>query len=1215
MDGTTQRSSYLFNRIKIFLSLSFILLIIYPLSGHDNVSFKHLYVEDGLSQSTILTLFQSRDRFLWFGTIAGLNRYDGYTIQIYNTQSDNGLTGDYITCIAEDNKGILWIGTKNNGLNRYDPQNKRFEAYKPNKGFTKSVFPPTIRDILVDTDGSLWIAHQNRGVSHLYPDSGIFIYYTHKSNDEKSLSSDDVLKIYLDRDNHLWFATTKGLNRFYREKQQFVTVSLSEGSQPNIQSINQNKDGSIWIGTDNGRFYRINPQSGNVKSFQLPGKHRGQSIRDISFHPYTGEVIIGTYGGGLFFYDPVKNNFKQYQHQFYEPSSLSNNHIIKLLIDRSDNLWIGTLKGVNKIDLKPKKFGLFRIGKANKKIDKVTFDNFITTVYKDAKDDIWMGLYGYSLVRFQRQTHRVKYFLNQAGIGTIWDIVRDDEQHLWLASEKGLVRFNAINGTYTVLSLPPSVYPNKKQTILTRILKISSRYLYLGFLDGSFIRYDLSKNRFLRVSTKKLNQALESILEMYQDREGNIWLGTEGYGLYQYDPRSNSIRNYFAGTDSLAWLQRISAIKEDRWGRLWLATSKGIAIVDTKNRKIHRITTRDGLNNNFIYALEHGRKNEFWLSSNRGLSSIHILGKDQYEITNYGVEDGLQSNEFNTHCSFRANDGELLFGGINGLNYFYPENVIQNPYQPDLAITRFEVNDQEQQFNPAGKTIRLPYNKNNIRFEFAALEFTNPKENKYQYMLEGFNKNWIDAGSRRQATYTNLSPGEYTFVVKACNNDNVWNPSGTWVKLQIADPFWLTPFAYLIYVIIAVSLIFLVIKFRSRKLEKINQLLEQRVNEKTKEVRESYLRLRESQEQLIESAKMRAIGTMASGIVHDFNNLLSIILGSVQLVIQKNKDESLHKHLEYIQTAVKDGAKIIQKIQDFSRRSEEKTTSQIDVNEMLKMVVEMTQFKWLAQKRMQGIHIDFELNLEQVPAIRAISSELRLAFTNIIINAIESFNKSGKIYITTKTLEEQWVIISIRDEGKGMDQETVKRVFEPFYSTKGTAGNGLGLAQVYGIISRSNGAVEISSEPDVGTQVTIRLPVSRGTGDKEEHASLPEEDKYYEKRILVVEDELTIREIYEGILSPQGYSLVMTETAEEGLEHFSNEEFDLIICDLGLPGMNGWEFVHKVRLQNKDIPIIVITGWATDDHKKKLNELKIQKILPKPVSVSDLKKNVSLFLS
>jgi signal transduction histidine kinase len=550
----------------------------------------------------------------------------------------------------------------------------------------------------------------------------------------------------------------------------------------------------------------------------------------------------------------------------------------------------------------------------------------------------------------------------------------------------------------------------------------------------------------------------------------------------------------------------------------------------------------------------------------------------------------------------------LFFGGINGFNSFYPEKVQSNIHVPKISITTFTIQDKIQGFNPSKSQIEIDYNQNNFSFEFSALDFSNPLKNQYAYKLDGFEDEWVYSGNRRYVNYTNLDIGEYIFKVKGSNNDGVWNEDGTWVRIQIIPPIWKTSWAYITYALIFITIIISIVKWRSFKLERDNQRLENKVSEKTEELKISYERLKVSQKDEIQSAKLRAMGNLASGMAHDFNNILTIVLGSAQLLKMSLSQGKNIKLAQNIETAALDGTDIIKKIQDFSRNEADTATSQVDINQILSDVIEVTRFKWIDQKQIQDITISFETDFSSLPKIKLNASEIRLVFTNIIINAIEAFEKSGKVFVKTKIVDDKWICIQIIDQGKGMDRETLNHIFDPFYSTKGEEGYGLGLSQVYGIISRLRGHIDAKSEMGKGTEMTIKLPMSLANKINETDTKDATEvlDSVKGRQILIVEDEAIIRELYDDILSKEGYQLVMVATGEDGLKEWQKSRFDLIICDLGLPGMSGWEFIRFIREDNNEIPIIALTGWGDMISPEKADAYDVNKVVSKPVKISHL---------
>ncbi len=551
-------------------TILFLSFIFQTVSAQDSrsFSFRHLYIEDGLSQSTILSVYQTSDHFLWLGTIDGLNRYDGYTIKVFNSLDNDttSISDNYITSMVEDKRGFLWIGTKNNGLNRYDSRTGIFKRFIPGRGKGQSPSGKNIHDICIDYDGSIWIAYFEKGVDHFYPDSGKFINYLYEKKDKNSLPANTVSRIFLDRNNDLWFAAANGLARYDRKTKRFNTVVLNESVDLEVKAINQSKNGDIWVGTERGMLYRIKYRTLNVKKYKLPVNASRCSVRRILFHPYTNQVIIATYGFGLFFFDPQRKVFSQAVHDARKSTSLSNNHILDMIIDRSNVLWIGTLKGVNKIDLKPAKFALFRLKKENKKIIRSSsspFDNFVTTIYKDPLENIWLGMYGNGLVKFNRQTGLIKQYTLAAQINTIWDILPDNEFYLWLAGDNGFIRFHRRTGAFHKIKLPKNFFEKNVIPPLMRIFKEKPGLLLLAFDNGRLIRYHIGNNTFEPVNGGAAKELKNIIFEIFRDHRGTIWLGTDGKGLYSYNPSTNSVLPFSTGIDSLKWIQRVNAIRED----------------------------------------------------------------------------------------------------------------------------------------------------------------------------------------------------------------------------------------------------------------------------------------------------------------------------------------------------------------------------------------------------------------------------------------------------------------------------------------------------------------------------------------------------------------------------------------------------------------------------------------------------------------------------
>jgi ligand-binding sensor domain-containing protein/signal transduction histidine kinase len=1208
--------------IKTILLL--FLVFIYPIKGV-NFKFEHLMIEDGLSQSTVFDIMQDSEGFLWFATQDGLNRYDGYSFKIYyaDEKKSNCISDNTIHVIREDSHGNLWIGTAGGGLNKLNSKTGKFAVYRYDAIDDNSISSDYISALLIDKEGIIWVGTIGGGLNKFDPYTGEFVYYL--TQEEGSVSV-DISSIFRDSRDQLWVGTRKHLYKFSAQSNEFIdcSIDLSKDGIVKVSEIYEDRTGSLWIGVDSYGLIRFFPGTKEQIHYRFdPLIKNGLSNDQIRalYELESGKLLIGTFGGGICLLDPISEKFSHYKNDAKNEFSISNNHVISIYKDEADILWIGTIKGINRVDLKPEKFATYKIETdlTNPADVNTTGVNFVTSILQDTNKEVWLGTHATGLFRLNMDTGSIMNFHDNGSRSNglrgmdVWALHMDRHQTLWIGTSIGLNEYDIQKNKFRLHRLNEHKDSPRGTNAIRSIIEDGNNNLWIGFYGRGLHRFSPQSGQFTSFSHQvdnKFKNFSNNILSLCRDHEDKIWIGTDGAGLYMFNPEVNSYQNHLNTTNYRESLpsDRINAIHEDNRGNLWLATSKGLVVLDQDKKPLQSFSTVDGLANSFVYAIQGDNKDNIWLSSNRGLTRVKLSQEGEVEFSNYDAEDGLQSNEFNTNCSYRGLDGMLFFGGINGFNSFYPDQVKSNKHVPKISITTFTIQDKIQDFNPSKSQIEIDYDQNNFSFEFSALDFSNPLKNQYAYKLEGFEDDWVYSGNRRYVNYTNLDIGEYIFRVKGSNNDGVWNEEGTWARIRIIPPIWKTSWAYISYALIFITIIISIVKWRSFKLERDNQRLENKVSEKTEELKISYERLKVSQKDEIQSAKLRAMGNLASGMAHDFNNILTIVLGSAQLLKMNLSQEKNIKLAQNIETAALDGTDIIKKIQDFSRNEADTATSQVDINQILSDVIEVTRFKWIDQKQIQDITISFETDFSSLPEIKVNASEIRLVFTNIIINAIEAFEKSGKIFVKTGIVGDKWICIQIVDQGKGMDRDTLNHIFDPFYSTKGEEGYGLGLSQVYGIISRLRGHIDATSQMGKGTEMTIKLPVSLANKINETNTKDATEvlDSIKGRQILIVEDEAIIRELYDDILSKEGYQLVMAATGEDGLKEWQKSRFDLIICDLGLPGMSGWEFIRFIREDNNEIPIIALTGWGDMISPEKADAYDVNKVVSKPVKISHL---------
>jgi len=1212
----------------IFLIL--LTLVNFALSA-DRMLFEHLFIEDGLSQSSIFDIYQDKQGFLWFATQDGLNRYDGYSFLVmrHDPRDSNSISDNYVQVIREDDFGYLWMGTVGGGLNQYDPRTGRFKRYVHRPEDSTSVSSNNVTSILVEEDGILWIGTLNGGLNKFNSRTGKFTRYRCPVNSNSRGRINNIYSIIRDSYHHMWVGTGEGLCEADEQRNILLNRDslILNPSHCKITSILEDRNKILWVAIDFMGLLKYSLAQKSVKYYKHHPFNPNDrfTIRILSELDST-QLLLGTFEDGLFIMDTRKEIFNRFSHDEHEDHSLSDNHVMSILLDGSGILWIGTLQGINKYDLKPVKFEYIKIETKNLKsqsLIKQSGIHFVLSVLEDHQGNIWYGSYGAGLFRMDRSGQQFVNFVDRLddtpGIkgNDVWSLYQDSENVVWIGTAYGLHAYEPQTGRFKFYQIQKSASAYAFPFALRDMVEDDKGNLWVGF-DGLGLYYFNQRTGQFTSHAKSQDPGtsaiLNSCLALLMDRNGIIWIGTNGAGLYRFDPVSQvySQYKYQSGAQNGLCSYRINAIYEDSSGRLWLGTSNGLNILNTIDQSFVSLTEKNGLVNSFIYGIQGDKSGNIWVTSNKGLSRISTDDQNGFIFRNYDVDDGLQSNEFNTNCSFQSSDGEIFFGGINGITSFYPPQVTDNQYIPNITITSLKIGDKTEYGNPCRSSLILDHTQKSFRFEFAAMDFTNPSKNQFEYMLEGFDKKWVHAAMDHQANYTNINPGHYILRVRGSNNDGIWNEEGTWINITIIPPIWESGIAYVLYLLLLVILLYSVIWWRSVKLERAKHRLEMIVAQKTQELQRSYEQLKRSQMELIRSAKLKAMGKIASGMAHDFNNILAIILGSAQILRLKIHTNQDLKLVHNIETAALDGSQIIKKIQDFSRNNTETKLTLIDLNQVLLDVIEVTRFQWLTEKQMQDIKIDFATEFEDIPLIRSNVSDLRLVFTNIIINSIEAFEKSGKTFIHTRYSPAAGFTIQIRDEGKGMDKETLAHIFDPFFSTKGIEGNGLGLSQVYGVVNRLNGQVSVESETGKGTTMTINLPDSlRADPDADETKKEPETLKVKKgKRLFIVEDESIIRDLYKDMLGSQGYMVFMVESGEEGLRQWNNESFDLIICDLGLPGMNGWEFIKKIREQNSTIPIIALTGWGDMISSQEAADHKIQKVISKPVQLSQFMQDI-----
>lgn len=830
-------------------------LLVIALSGvaaasNADIYFRHISLEQGLSQTYVFCIFEDSKGFMWFGTQDGLNKYDGYDFKIYRPEPGNlnSISHNQVFSIHEDKDGIMWIATNGGGMNRFDRVTETFTRFIADPRNNNSISSNMLRTIFEDSSGILWIATQ-RGLNRYDKKSGIFTAFKSVNGDPATLSYDEVTDVCEDDSGTLWVATMRGLNRLDRSSGQFVRY-FPNPSLPGVHDENRvrcmlvDHAGTLWIGTNVGLLlfdagsglfirYPLYPEA----NFFSPG-----NIVISLYEDHSGVLWVGT-PRGLHQFDRRSETFVHYLSDKGIPGSLSHNAVSSIAASNSGTLWVGTAGGgINKFDREGPRFRTYRNGDH---LPGRLSSNDIFAIFLDNTGVLWVGSRDAGVDRVERrgQAINVKNFKSIPGDSkslsnnAVRSICDDNEGNLWLATDSGLNRYDPATHTFKRFFANPLDSSSISSNAVQVIIKNSRGGVWIGTALGGLNRYDPRAGNFTRyISDPSDHDTVSSnfIHTLHESTSGILWIGTAGAGVNALDPDTGKVRRYLNNNDTGSAIKSINIqdIHEDKQGTLWLGTfGGGLYRFKPESGELKQYVQKDGLSNNVVYCILEDGKGYLWLSTNLGLSRFNPRTET---FNNYNARDGLQSNEFNGGAAFKSAGGEMFFGGVNGMNSFFPDRVRDNPFVPPIVLTEFRIFNRPVKPGPDSvlrkhvsetDEIVLSYSHNVFSFEFVALDYTIPEKNRYAYMLEGFDKDWIQTSyKKRHATYTNLDPGEYRFRVRGSNNDGVWNDQGVSVKIKVTPPMTRTWWFRILAGLVALGLGVFAYKRRTRELSQQTRL-------------------------------------------------------------------------------------------------------------------------------------------------------------------------------------------------------------------------------------------------------------------------------------------------------------------------------------------------------------------------------------------------------
>jgi signal transduction histidine kinase/ligand-binding sensor domain-containing protein len=864
---------------QIFLSFIGALVIVFntinPVFAQTApIRFENISTENGLSDNNVMTILQDQYGFMWFGTMNGLNKYDGYEFTIFQNDPEDKdtIAGNQIFVIYEDSKHNLWLGT-NNGLDRYIRETGKFVHYQHEINNKDSLEGKEVRAIHEDSSGDLWVGTTDGGINRLNVQSGTFTHYKKRFSNAASLSDNCVWSFFEDNYGDLWIGTNNGLNRYDRKNDEFIVFqndpkdANSITSAP-IRSITEDFLGNLWLGTEGGGLEMFNRSEGRFITF-LHSSRRTTSIADNTVWAVNldrnGTLWVGT-ESGLNAYNFAKNEFSQINYDRSLTHSDDNKRIEVIYEDRTGVLWIaGNNNGVYKFSQASEKFTLYQSqGNTGYSLS----NSAVLTLLEDRKGQIWVGTYSGGVNILNRQTGKVTYLQNDPedesslSSNDVRSIIEDQYGNIWIGTNfGGLDKYNSRTNSFTHYTHNSNDSKSLSEDRVTVLYQDRSSQIWAGTYSEGLNRLDRRSGSFYNFQYQPDNPNSlidDHIWTIYEDHMGFLWIGTWG-GISRLDTLNNTFTNYSHDPNDPTSLSNNNVLSfyESSDGNMWIGTNDGgLNVLDRLTLTFKHYTEEDGLPDNTIYGILADQDGFLWLSTKSGLSKFDPRTET---FRNYDERDGLQANEFNVGAHFQSDTGEMFFGGIKGFNSFFPRQVRDNPHIPPVIITEFSKSGETVQIDIIeDREYSITYQDYILSFEFAALDFTAPEKNLYAYKLEGYDTDWIYSSpikvtshanmmegveqgwkytpARRYAIYPNLEPGEYVFRVKGSNNDGLWNEEGISIKLTVTPPIWQENWFKISAILVSILAVVGTYTLRLKSIENRTRMLQTEVEERTHEI-------------------------------------------------------------------------------------------------------------------------------------------------------------------------------------------------------------------------------------------------------------------------------------------------------------------------------------------------------------------------------------------
>ena len=1162
------------------------------------VVFKHILPAQISAIGYINTIAQDNQGFMWFGGANGLARYDGYEVIIFRHDDKNphSISHSYINRIVLARDGNMWIATRN-GINLFDAHQHRFKHFavspdastndvtwlhEDRKGkiwlgtrggffqfdrtnFTAKKIEDTslkksaetsqvVWSVVDDHEGNIWIAYHAYGVSRYDPTTGQFEHFMRDPNLPNAHGFNDTRRLYVDNANNLMAATYgDGLYTFDASKREFIKINHDSSEKgATVWSVLVDRTTNLWVG-DGSHVHMRPAQNENFYRYaysDIDTASPGNYVVNELFEDRAGDIWVGYFPSGIDMVDRQASAFNNYGYSSNNANSITDGGVSSVAEDKFGNLWVGTGYGLNYVNRKTHKITRFSQDTNN---PTGLSGSTILSIAKSSNDNLWLGIWSGGLNLLNTKTLQFTHFLPDADNPhslrgrEVWSVIEDHQQKLWMATEEGLNSFDSITQKFEYFLPPPALLDGDKVLYSRVVYEDKNKNLWLGSSRGLYLFNRDSKTftRYQHNATDDSSISADFVLKMYEDKRGNFWIGTEGGGLNLFDR----------------------------------ATGKFTAF-----------TTKEGLADNVVGGITEDESGKLWLGTQKGISQFDV---DKRTFRNFDKHHGLADNLYNRNAALLTQSGEVLMGSSKGFTLFRSDDIKNNAYAPNVVITQLDIGNKTAGISapksPLSKSIEstsnitLSHKDVVFTLEFAALSFHHVEDNQYAYRLLGFEENWNFVGTKRSATYTNLNSGTYIFEVKGANNDGVWNPYPASLKITILPPYWRTWWAYLIYTLLFSGLIYwfyhvqrLKLSFQSDRLEQ-ERIVVKRLTQIDK-LKDEFL-----------ANTSHELRTPLNGIIGLAESLRDGVAGDVS--------PKMKYHLSLIADSGKRLASLVNDILDFAQLKNKGITlnkKPIDIRVLVDVVITLSK-PLVAHKA-----VVFANNTpKNLPSAYADEDRVMQILHNLIGNAIK-FTDRGVISVSA-SLVEDFLQIEVGDTGTGIPADRIHEIFESFTQLDGgidrtQGGAGLGLSVTKKLVELHGGKIRVESVLGIGSTFYFTLPTSddlpKAISEKHHYPQLPalaepyvavnEADSHasHKNTILIVDDDLINRRVIANYLAVDGYSIIEADCAEDAFKLVASESVDLILLDIMMPRISGYEACKTLREKYPahELPIILLTA-------------------------------------